>query len=181
MNFKSLSIKENASNASLLMAIAGGYYNGGQYDLALDNYLQCLTIQRADKTESNNNQMALACTLMCIGEVYTCKSQYKLALKFGLESLEIKKALISPNTNDLSIASSLFYIGKAYKGNSQFDLALKYFKEALEMYKITLKTANHLNISDTLINIGQVIKKENYDNKSYAIIFNFDNFYFIKT
>lgn len=30
-------------------------------------------------------------------------------------------------------------------------------KEALEMYKITLQTSNHLNISDTLVNIGQVV------------------------
>jgi len=51
------------------MAIAGNYYNNGQYDLALENYLECLKIQKEKNDASTkNNRMALACTLMCIGE-----------------------------------------------------------------------------------------------------------------
>ena len=50
------------------MTIAGNYYNNCQYDLALENYLECLKIQKSQQDNSKNDQMSLACTLMCIGE-----------------------------------------------------------------------------------------------------------------
>jgi hypothetical protein len=67
------------------MTIAGNYYNNGQYDLALENYLECLKIQKSQQDSPKCDQMTLACTLMCIGEgLYLSKLSFLLNFHFFL-------------------------------------------------------------------------------------------------
>jgi len=100
-------------------------------------------------------------SLMGIGNVYSSKGDYDLALKYYEQSLEIQKALFGDRHPD--VATSLNNIGFVYSKKGDYDLALKYYEQWLEIRK-ALFGDRHPDVASSLNKIGNVYSdKGDYD------------------
>jgi len=125
------------------------YKNLGNYDDALDFYLQSLKVQ-----QEIGNQERIGFTLSNIGVIYIIKNNFKKALESFQNALVIFEELGEASFQ----VKALNNIGNVYYSLNDYD-------QALEQYLIALEIQNTLGgkaeTIDILTNIGNIYNRKN--------------------
>jgi serine phosphatase RsbU (regulator of sigma subunit) len=125
--------------------------NLGEYDKALDFYLQALKVE-----EALDNDDRIAFAYSNIGTIYTIKKEYDRALESFENALEIFEKI----GNEIYLIRILNNIGLVYYERRAFDEALNYYDRAL---KISEDYPGLVGF-DVLSNIGNIYNQlKNYD------------------
>jgi tetratricopeptide (TPR) repeat protein len=117
-----------------------------------DGLEQLALVEKNEKNTAKNGDV-----LYSLGKSYLDKQDFKMALKYFLESLDIRRKVYK--TEHFDIGMTLNYIGWVYDENSDYDSALKYYKECLDIWK-KIYNSDHALIATCLSNIGLVYKKK---------------------
>ncbi|HHE38235.1 MAG TPA: tetratricopeptide repeat protein [Candidatus Cloacimonetes bacterium] len=140
--------------AQSLNNIGVGHYFLGEYDAALDLFLQSLTLRenigdKKDIVSSYNN----------IGIIYDDLSDYEKALEYYQKALKLYEEL----EDKKGIADALHNIGVSYRSLSRFNKSLECYLRALKIYE---EIEDKNGISSALGNIGIIYNDLSYYDKS---------------
>lgn len=126
----------------------------GNYEEALQLYKQSV--------DSKQRQTINGMTLFAIGSTYFRIRDFRNALKYYNESLELKRSI----GNEIDLAGSLWGIGHVYFIKQNYNQALKYY---FELYEIYQKYGKPEYISEILLIIItlQVEKGDNLECQKY--------------
>ena len=130
----------------------------GQYDDALNTYLECLQPYKKVFGESHPE---VASTLSRIGGIWETKGQYDKVLEYYEKDLKI--SIEYYGESHPNVASALLRIGDIWKTKGQYDKALGYFENSLQIY-IEYYGESHPEAASTLFRIGGIWEtKGQYD------------------
>jgi adenylate cyclase len=167
LNLKSLSVAEQINDTlRILTALQniGAVYSNKPSTLnkALDYYLRALPM-----SESLKNNDAIGTIAVNLGEIYLAKGDADSALIYFQKSLKAYEG--SEN-----VPYTLNDIGKVYQLRKDYQTAIKYHQEAFDIsQKLNAKVdmgKSLLNLGDTYMSQGNVIKAINYYQRSEAIL-----------
>jgi tetratricopeptide (TPR) repeat protein len=118
---------------SLLMSVYKGladcYFEKDRYGKALDNYVECLKIQ---KVELEDGSTEIAYTCQRIGLIYQKEEEYENAMDFHSKALEILEASCDEGTKDCS-ASDL-EVARILILTEEYEEALRRLENHLDKY-----------------------------------------------
>lgn len=170
-------IQDYNSEAKLLSKIGGAQYILGEYDFALDNFVNALNIWRNIK-----NNHGIAISLNNVALIYNMLGDSEKALENHLNSAQLCKevgdsALLAKNYFNISIinldlnnyAAALDNAEKSFQINKLINKDGELLKINNLFGNIYLKQGNYLLAKDEFF---KVLNKEDYDNKweiSYAL------------
>ncbi len=92
-----------------------------------------------------------------IGDVYFCQQAYHSALKFYLDSYNMRKIICA--TDNKVIVRLLFNIGLVFLALNDPKFASDYFEKSLDMLKRLLDGKDDVEIADCYEKIGDSYKK----------------------
>lgn len=107
--------------------IANVYAQKGQLDSAIYMLEKALSVYEQDKTLDADR----AGTMNTIAEVYTIMGDFKQALQYCMDGLEIRERLNNPE----DLANSLLNLGGIYTNLNKFDNALEEYQRALSYFE----------------------------------------------
>jgi tetratricopeptide (TPR) repeat protein len=157
-------IKQPNFNALVLHNKAGYNFKTGNYNKALNQYKNALTIYQ--KIE---NKKKIASTFNNIGIIYDRKGEYEKALEYLLKSLKIQESRgdrIEIAKNYLNIGLLHMRIGNYEKANSFYNKSLKIREELNDKKGLALTYNNMAILYYYMENYGKV---RNYFEKAYNI------------
>ena len=140
----SLKLPNDSINAKLNYLMGIAHYYKGNYYISNSFYNNALQSKYAQQ----NKKFKGAC-LNNIGVVYELTAQYKNALHFYLQSLEIENEL----NNHHGAAQTQINIGLLYHNLNQIDESIKHLNLALEYFE---ETEDHENLGLCYHNLGKV-------------------------
>jgi serine phosphatase RsbU (regulator of sigma subunit) len=117
-------VGDRQRESRVLNNFAVAFHLLGDYEAALDYYLQALTVAE----ESNYNRI-IATTYYNIGEIYSNLEQYELAITYYKQGLETAQRL---NVHNM-ILSCLDGLGDVYLAIGQLESALSYLQQSLDL------------------------------------------------
>jgi len=142
-----------AAEASALNNIGKLYNDSGDFQRALDYYLQSLPLF------DRPNQRAI--TLNNIGVSYAGLGEFDKAIDYLQQALEILRTGNDRNAESYTLSN----IGHAYKGLENYQEALKYFEQARAIQQ---KTGNRAQEAETLDLTGAVYSELGQPEKALA-------------
>ena len=142
------------SEASALNNIGKLYNDSGDFQRALDYYLQSLPLF------DRPNQRAI--TLNNIGVSYAGLGEFEKSLDYFQQALEILRAGTDKNAESYTLSN----IGHAYKGLEKYQEALKYLEQARAIQQ---KTGNRAQEAETLDLTGAVYSEMGQPEKALAL------------
>lgn len=171
--------KNNLSNqrGRAISGIGGVHYIKGQYDYAMENFMEALEIWK-----ENDYRRGKAVGLNNIGLIQNMQEHYKQSIKNHKKALKICKSI-----HDTTLIShNLFNMGISFHALDKYDSALMYAEKAWNITKEAGMPKEGYRIDNLIGNIyadkgeyskaldvySKVIDAENYNNKwelSYAM------------
>jgi len=130
-------VRDDFKSAYARVIIGNIYDELGDYNKALDNYREALTI-----FENSGNTYLIINTINNIGEVYKHKQEYTKAIDFYIQALEKSKA--ADNIEGTAVA--LNNIGECYSAGEHYRLALDYYDQSYSIL-ISLNDKHKMSIS----------------------------------
>ncbi|HDP93969.1 MAG TPA: tetratricopeptide repeat protein [Candidatus Aminicenantes bacterium] len=130
--------------ASALNNIGISYDMQGNYEKALEYYLQSLKIK-----EALGDRKAIASSLNNVGIILGTLGRNDEALKYYNQVLAIKEEL----KDRTGMASQYVNIGNIHKDDNDLPRAMEFYRNALDIYR---ETENQSGIASVLFNIGSV-------------------------
>jgi len=168
----SISNKNKYLEARTRLNLGNIYYEHCEYDKALNQFQESLSLYREDNI---TNCVNINYALNNIAVVYEEIGEYTNALSCYLESLKIADKL-----NDCDgKATAYVNLGSFYDSISMYDKALEYLTNALYIFKLK-KCTNGLattlgNLSSTYTNLGEYDKALKYQFESLKLEEKIDN------
>jgi tetratricopeptide (TPR) repeat protein len=120
---KSVSFTEE----DILLSLGDAYYDSKNYQKAIDNYQESLSIYRKDKRDRGTE----GSILWNLGNSYFALENYQQAIASYQESLSIFKEFKSPSSQ----ASLLSNLGNSYFAIKQYQKAIDAYQQALTIKK----------------------------------------------
>jgi tetratricopeptide (TPR) repeat protein len=135
-------------DAEIFSSIGDLYSHFGEYDKALEFYLQCLDIRL--KTLGNQHP-SVATSYNNIGLAWDNKGDYDKALEFYQQCLEIQ--LKTLGNQHPAVANSYNNIGSAWASKGDYDKALEFYQQCSDIQLKTLGN-QHPAVANSYNNIG---------------------------
>ena len=133
--------------ANACTELGWAYYVSGDYNSALENFLEALKIN-----EKLNDQKNISTALNNLGSIFLNQKNYKKASEYYAKALAIDKKA----NNKKWISSDLSNIGIIYFNEGKYDKAIEYYSKALA---INREINNQRDISMNLGNIANTYNK----------------------
>jgi CHAT domain-containing protein/tetratricopeptide (TPR) repeat protein len=146
--------KNTQTEASALNNIGKLYNDSGDFQSALDSYLQSLPLF------GSPNQRAI--TLNNIGVAYSGLGEFEKGIDYLNQAVAILRTGNDRNAESYTVSN----IGYAYKGLENYQEALKYFEQARVMQQ---KTGNRAQEAETLDLTGAVYSQMGQPEKALAL------------
>ena len=154
---------DKTSAANALLEIGNAYFNGSDYDTALEYYQKCLSLRKNILGENHKD------TAKCyanIGLVYEFESDYKTALSYFQKALAIRQKVFGEN--HLETADSYHDIAAEKYLLGNYKEAIDYFLKALDIRKSIVGAASY-EVAHTLGALATVyIDAEWYEGALWA-------------
>ncbi|EEC47720.1 predicted protein [Phaeodactylum tricornutum CCAP 1055/1] len=147
------SMGEHAEVASIMNKIGNLHYEAGDFDSAIDMYLQGLYMEREVLADAHPN---IAVTLSNIGQIFKQRGEYDSALRLYEEAFSLQVRAFGKC--DPNVALTLSNIGLIYYQSGNFAVALEMYQEALAIRR-KLYTESNLDVASSLNSIGLVFFK----------------------
>lgn len=152
-------LQNGTESASLYSRIGGIFYRKGQFDEAMNYYMDAYQV--ALESIGTKHHPDIASILHFIGIVHQRRSRLDDAMASYQESIHIYRCTLGPDNP--ARAATTVYIGSIYFSKGNYNEALKCYMEALRLYE-TSYGQNHPQVGPTMKSIAMIhIKKEEYD------------------
>ncbi len=122
---KRMSMKDYKGASAVLLNIGAANFLQGYYNLALKNYLNSAYLLK--KNSSDEDNATLSKVYNNIGLIHRTKKEYEEAIRWYLQSLEIKKKL----GDQRGILNSFMNLSMTYQNTKDYISASKYTDSAL--------------------------------------------------
>ena len=144
------SLKRFDKKATAICDMGVAYYMRGNYELALRNYLNALSLMNTYSPRTNVSKL-----MNNIGLVYRSRKDYPNAIRYYQSSLVIKRE----DNDEKGILNTTLNIGSAFQRQEQFDSAYYYANEAKMMAeKLSIKKdmiLSKVNMGAALASLGK--------------------------
>lgn len=126
-NYRDIVKSVSFTEEDILLSLGDAYYDSNNYQKAIDNYQESLSIYRKDKRDLGTE----GSILWNLGNSYFALDNYQQAIASYQESLSIFKEFKSPSSQ----ASLLSNLGNSYFAIKQYQKAIDAYQQALTIKK----------------------------------------------
>ncbi|MCZ2223197.1 MAG: tetratricopeptide repeat protein [Chitinophagales bacterium] len=127
---KRVKLKDYQGASGVLLNIGAAYFLQGYYNLALKNYLNSIYLLKENNLISNNS-LTLSKVYNNIGLIHRTKKEYEEAIKWYLQSLQIKKEI----KDTRGVLNSFINLSMTYQNLKDYKKALSYVDSAIVIAK----------------------------------------------
>ncbi|KAI8497244.1 hypothetical protein Bbelb_251930 [Branchiostoma belcheri] len=114
------------------------------------------TLSSAHSSGQDITKLEIAVTLQILGKVFHCMGDYRKAISYIEQALQLYTSIFGQNTAHPDIAYSLSMLGATCDGLGDYRKAISYMEQALQMCRsIHGKNTAHRNIASLLNNLGK--------------------------
>lgn len=152
-------LQNGVESASIYSRIGGILYRKGQFDEAMNYYMDAYAVSL--ESLGTKHHPDIASILHFIGIVHQRRSRLDDAMASYQESIQIYRSTLGPDNP--ARATTTVYIGSIYFRKGEYNEALECYMEALRLYETSFGP-NHPQVGPTMKSIAMIhIKKEEYD------------------